>query len=210
MSTKPDPFTYFSNFTNVYFISMNKWAVPAQLTISNLLWKGRQNFSSNVTLYPCGCSRQNHLVGLLLPAYLICASYTNLSWYYTILNVFTVTNMGPQILKLCSAQTEKYSVSNANLEKSYFKNCRHYSWWTSLEDLRRLFHKYSLSQFYCVLDLNTGGGGAFPYKSIRNVPFFRVSFFSINSWTEYENWSEIPKRVMIICSRTKSYCFQEQ
>ena len=52
-------------------------------------------------------------------------------------------------------------------------------------------------------------GGALPYKPIRDVPFFRVSFFSINSWTGYENWSEIPKRVMTICSRTKGYCFQE-
>ena len=67
--------------------------------------------------------------------------------------------------------------------------------------------------------------GALPYKPIRDVPFFRVSFFSINSWTGYENWSEIPKRVMTICSRkkaivfknkrllfsrTKGYCFQEQ
>ena len=53
-------------------------------------------------------------------------------------------------------------------------------------------------------------GGALPYKPIRDVPFFRVLFFSINSWTGYENWSEIPKRVMTICSRTKGYCFQEQ
>ena len=30
---------------------------------------------------------------------------------------------------------------------------------------------------------------ALPYKPIRDVPFFRVSFFSINSWTGYENWS---------------------
>ena len=54
------------------------------------------------------------------------------------------------------------------------------------------------------------GGGALPYKPIRDVPFFRVSFFSINSWTGNENWSEIPKQVMIICSRTIVYCFQEQ
>ena len=54
------------------------------------------------------------------------------------------------------------------------------------------------------------GGGALPYKRIRDVPFFRVSFFSINSWIGYKNWSEIPKRVMTICSRTKGYCFQEQ
>ena len=46
-----------------------------------------------------------------------------------------------------------------------------------------------------------------PYKPIRDVPFFRVSFFSRNSWTEYENWSEIPKRVMTICSKTIGYCF---
>ena len=25
------------------------------------------------------------------------------------------------------------------------------------------------------------GGGALPYKPIRDVPFFRVSFFSVNS-----------------------------
>ena len=29
--------------------------------------------------------------------------------------------------------------------------------------------------------------GALPYKPIRDVPFFRVSVFSINSLTEYEN-----------------------
>ena len=53
-------------------------------------------------------------------------------------------------------------------------------------------------------------GGALPYKPILDVPFFRVSFFSINSWLGYENWSEVPERVMIICSRTKGYCFQVQ
>ena len=42
------------------------------------------------------------------------------------------------------------------------------------------------------------------------MPFFRVSFFSINSWTGYEIWSQIPKRVMTFWSRTKGYCFQEQ
>ena len=55
-----------------------------------------------------------------------------------------------------------------------------------------------------------GGGGALLYKPIRDVPFFRVSFFSINAWMGYKNWSEIPKRVMTVCSRTKGYCFQEQ
>ena len=59
-----------------------------------------------------------------------------------------------------------------------------------------------------------GWGGALPYKAIREVPFFRVSFFSINSWMGYENWSEIPKRVMtlfknkrLLFSRTICYCF---
>ena len=28
------------------------------------------------------------------------------------------------------------------------------------------------------------------HNPIRDVPFLRVSFFSINSWTGYENWSE--------------------
>ena len=32
-----------------------------------------------------------------------------------------------------------------------------------------------------LLDSPPGGGGALPYKPIRDVPFFRVSFFSINS-----------------------------
>ena len=50
--------------------------------------------------------------------------------------------------------------------------------------------------------------GALPYKPIRDVPFFRVSFFNINSWTRYHNLSKFPKRVMTICSRTKSYCFK--
>ena len=31
------------------------------------------------------------------------------------------------------------------------------------------------------------GGGGLPYKPIRDLPFFRVSFFSINSLTGYEN-----------------------
>ena len=31
-------------------------------------------------------------------------------------------------------------------------------------------------------DLNPGGGGGgLPYKVIRDVPFFKVSFFSLNS-----------------------------
>ena len=30
-------------------------------------------------------------------------------------------------------------------------------------------------------------GGALPYKPIRDVPFFRVSFSSINSSTGYKN-----------------------
>ena len=51
------------------------------------------------------------------------------------------------------------------------------------------------------------GEGALPYKPIRDVPFFMVSFFSIHSWTGYQNWSEIPKQVMIIWSRTIGYCF---
>ena len=38
-----------------------------------------------------------------------------------------------------------------------------------------------------VLGILPGGGGALPYKPIRDVPFFRVSFFSINSLTGYEN-----------------------
>ena len=49
-----------------------------------------------------------------------------------------------------------------------------------------------------------------PFKPIWDVPFLRVSFFSINSLRAYENRSEIPKRVMTICSRAKGYCFQEQ
>ena len=39
------------------------------------------------------------------------------------------------------------------------------------------------------------------------MPFFRVSFFSIISWTGYENWLEIPKQVITTCSRTIDYCF---
>ena len=36
--------------------------------------------------------------------------------------------------------------------------------------------------FFCLDNKdNTGGGGALPDNPIRDVPFFRVSFFSINS-----------------------------
>ena len=55
---------------------------------------------------------------------------------------------------------------------------------------------------------NTRVAGALPYKLKRDLPFLRVSFCSINLWTEYENWSEIPKQVMTICSRTIGYCFK--
>ena len=68
---------------------------PAQVI---LLWKGPPNFRSNITLYPCDRSGQNHLVRL-----------------------------------------------------------------------------------------TTWAGGARPYKPIRDVPFSRVSFFSIHSSTGYEN-----------------------
>ena len=32
-----------------------------------------------------------------------------------------------------------------------------------------------------VLEVGWSAGGALPYKPIRDVPFFRVSFFSIHS-----------------------------
>ena len=32
-----------------------------------------------------------------------------------------------------------------------------------------------------IRDLSPGGVGALPYRPIRDVPFYRVSFFSINS-----------------------------
>ena len=51
-----------------------------------------------------------------------------------------------------------------------------------------------------------GGEGALIYEAIRDVPFFRVSFFSLNSWTGYKNWPKIPWRVMTICWRTIGYC----
>ena len=67
---------------------------------------------------------------------------------------------------------------------------------------RILMHSAYRLQIFPVRDQYLRPGGALPYKPIRDVPFF-----SINSWTGYENWSEIPKRVMTICSRTKGYCF---
>ena len=52
-----------------------------------------------------------------------------------------------------------------------------------------------------------GGGGALPSEPIRDMPFFRVSFFSINSRTGYETLPEILKHVMTVCSRTIVYYF---
>ena len=60
-----------SNLTNVHLISLNKQQDHTSFCYSLLLGqcqlklfycrKGRQNFASNVTLYPCERSRQNHL-----------------------------------------------------------------------------------------------------------------------------------------------------
>ena len=66
--------SWVGNRTNVSFISTNKWQQHSSFCYSFLLGqfqlklfccgKGRQNFASNVTLYPCERSRQNHLVSL--------------------------------------------------------------------------------------------------------------------------------------------------
>ena len=40
---------------------------------------------------------------------------------------------------------------------------------------------------------NPRGRGISIYKAIQDVPFFKVSFFSLNSWTRYENWPKIPE-----------------
>ena len=42
--------------------------------------------------------------------------------------------------------------------------------------------------------------GTLPYKPLP-------SFFSLNSWTGYKNWWNIPKQVVTISSRTIGYCF---
>ena len=78
--------------------------------------------------------------------------------------------------------------------------------WIKGEITHYNFSPYQVS-FLSVHHLFPGGGGrALPYKPIRDVPFFRVSFFSLESWTGYENWSDIQKRVITICSKTIDYC----
>ena len=41
-----------------------------------------------------------------------------------------------------------------------------------------LFH-FDLIRYCPISDYFARGGGALPYKPIRDVPFFRVSFFSV-------------------------------
>ena len=48
MSTKLDPIAYFRNFTNVYFISMNKWQELISFTYSLLL--GQSQLKSQVSI----------------------------------------------------------------------------------------------------------------------------------------------------------------
>ena len=56
----------------------------------------------------------------------------------------------------------------------------------------------------CVPQSRSDPGGALPYKPIRDVPFFRVSFFSINSETSYDY---LFKNKRLLFSRTIGYCF---
>ena len=57
--------------------------------------------------------------------------------------------------------------------------------------------------------------GPLPYKSSRDVPLFRVSFFSINSWIRYEKlirnsetgYDYLLKNNTLLLSRTTDYCF---
>ena len=42
-------------------------------------------------------------------------------------------------------------------------------------------HSQFLHTFVWTIKQHPGGGGALPYKPIWDMPFFRVSFFSINS-----------------------------
>ena len=56
--------------------------------------------------------------------------------------------------------------------------------------------------FYVALEGTfPGRGGALPYKPIRDVPFFRISFFSINSWTGMKIDQKFRNRLWL-CSRT--------
>ena len=56
-SDQLDAITCVENLTNMHFILRYQ----AGNSSSYLLWKGPPNFASNVTLYPCERSRQNHL-----------------------------------------------------------------------------------------------------------------------------------------------------
>ena len=61
-----------------------------------------------------------------------------------------------------------------------------------------------------VWNLYPPGRGYFHINLYGTCPFSRYHFFGINSWTGYENPSDILKQVMTICSGTIGYCFQEQ
>ena len=53
--------------------------------------------------------------------------------------------------------------------------------------------------------LGVGGGGWHFYVNLYGTFIFQHKFLN-----RYQNLSEIPKKVMNICSRTIGYCFQEQ
>ena len=52
------------------------------------------------------------------------------------------------------------------------------------------------------------GGGALPYKPIRDVPFFGVSFFSVNSWTRYEIDQKFRNGLWLFVQEQKAIVFK--
>ena len=72
----------------------------------------------------------------------------------------------------------------------------------------RKFHSIIIKSFRILrVGGGGGGGGTLPYKPIRDVPFFRVSFFNLIPEPDMKIDKKFLNRLWHICSRTIGYCF---
>ena len=74
----------------------------------------------------------------------------------------------------CTDNLHKYLNRRKTKGKTKGKSGEQIKWDGTLDQLQSFFN-------FVLKSGGGGGGGALPYKPIRDVPFFRVSFFSINS-----------------------------
>ena len=66
-------------------------------------------------------------------------------------------------------------------------------------------HQIKLALSYIIPERIGGGwGGALPYKPIRDMPFFRVSFFSLNSRTGIKIDRKFLNRLLFIQEKYKN------